>query len=46
MISGSRKGCYRLSLTHQLNKALGLEYWKRQGLLSLAETYLNIRIAL
>jgi RNA-directed DNA polymerase len=46
MISGSRKGCYRLSLTHQLNKALGLEYWKKQGLLSLAETYLNIRIAL
>jgi len=44
-ISGSRKGCYRLSLTHQLNKALGLEYWKKLGLLSLAESYTHYRYA-
>jgi RNA-directed DNA polymerase len=35
-ISGSRKGYWRLALTPQLNKALGLQYWKAQGLFSLA----------
>lgn len=34
-ISGSRKGYWRLALTPQLNKALGLQYWKAQGLFSL-----------
>jgi hypothetical protein len=35
LISGSRKKHWRLSCTPQLNKALGLAYWKIQGLISL-----------
>lgn len=34
-ISGSRKGYWRLANTPQVNKALGLQYWKSQGLFSL-----------
>ncbi|HHV76302.1 MAG TPA: group II intron reverse transcriptase/maturase [Syntrophothermus lipocalidus] len=39
LISGSRKGYWRLSNTPQVNKALGLAYWRNQGLISLYETY-------
>ncbi|ABZ85517.1 conserved hypothetical protein [Heliomicrobium modesticaldum Ice1] len=42
-ISGSRKGYWRLSLTPQMNKALGLAYWREQGLVSLVETYQSHR---
>lgn len=37
LISGSRKGYWRLSNTPQVNKALGLAYWQKQGLTSLVE---------
>ncbi|GIM46173.1 hypothetical protein DNHGIG_17220 [Collibacillus ludicampi] len=37
LISGSRKGYWRLSRTPQLNKALGLTYWRKQGLTSLVD---------
>ncbi|ABZ83631.1 reverse transcriptase (RNA-dependent DNA polymerase) [Heliomicrobium modesticaldum Ice1] len=42
-ISGSRKGYWRLALTPQMNKALGLAYWREQGLVSLVETYQSHR---
>lgn len=38
-ISGSRKGCWRLALSPQIKKALGLDYWRTQGLFGLAENY-------
>ncbi|WP_207635912.1 group II intron reverse transcriptase/maturase [Desulforamulus hydrothermalis] len=43
LISGSRKGYWRLSKTPQLNKALGLAFWREQGLRSLAERYNELR---
>jgi len=43
LISGSRKGYWRLSNTPQVNKALGLAFWREQGLRSLIERYDNIR---
>lgn len=42
-ISWSRKGYWRLSRTPQVNKALGLAYWRDQGLISLSETYRALR---
>ncbi|MCR4426221.1 MAG: group II intron reverse transcriptase/maturase, partial [Firmicutes bacterium] len=42
-ISGSRKGYRRLALTPQLSKALGLAYWRNQGLLSLSDLYSSYR---
>ncbi|GMA66277.1 hypothetical protein GCM10025859_67680 [Alicyclobacillus fastidiosus] len=42
-ISGSRKGYWRLSKTAQMNKALGLAYWREQGLVSLVERYDSFR---
>jgi group II intron reverse transcriptase/maturase len=39
LIGGSRKGYWRLSNTPQMNKALGLAYWRSQGLVSLSERY-------
>jgi hypothetical protein len=44
-ISGSRKGYWRLSDTPHVNKALGLAYWRGQGLISLVETYRYLRCA-
>lgn len=44
-ISGSRKGYWCLSDTPQVNKALGLAYWRNQGLVSLVETYHQLRSA-
>ncbi len=38
-IVGSRKKYWRLSNTPQVAKALGLLYWKEQGLVSLQEVY-------
>jgi len=43
LISGSRKGNWRLSNTPQVNKALGLAFWREQGLKSLVEQYDYIR---
>lgn len=43
LIGGSRKGYWRLSKTPQVNKALGLVFWREQGLKSLVERYDNIR---
>jgi group II intron reverse transcriptase/maturase len=43
LISGSRKGYWRLANTPQVNKALGLAYWRNQGLFSLVEMYRNLR---
>jgi group II intron reverse transcriptase/maturase len=31
----SSKGCWRISITSQMHKALGLAYWREQGLVSL-----------
>lgn len=39
LISRSRKGYWRLANTPQVNKALGLSFWKNQGLMSLVERY-------
>jgi group II intron reverse transcriptase/maturase len=44
-LAGSRKGYWHLALTPQLNKALGLAYWRDQGLISLVETYHQLRSA-
>ena len=41
LISGSRKGYW--PNTPQMNKALGLAYWKNQELVSLVERYDSIR---
>jgi RNA-directed DNA polymerase len=43
LIGCSRKGYWRLSNTPQMNKALGLAYWRSQGLVSLSERYNAIR---
>jgi hypothetical protein len=43
LISGSRKGYWRLSNSPQLNKALGLAYWRSQGLKSLVEHFDALR---
>jgi len=45
LISGSRKGYWRLSNTPQINKALGLAFWREQGLKSLTERYDYLRSA-
>jgi len=39
----SSKGCWRISLTPQMHKALGLAYWREQGLVSLLERYKELR---
>ena len=38
-IASSRKKYWRLSNTPQVNKALGIEYWQKQGLKSLVGRY-------
>jgi group II intron reverse transcriptase/maturase len=43
MIAGSRKGCWVLSRTPQLNQALGKVYWQRQGSISLEQLHSVIR---
>lgn len=43
LISSSRKGHWRLSKTPQINKALGLAFWRKQGLRSLVERYNELR---
>jgi hypothetical protein len=40
---GSRKGYWRLANTPQMNKALGLAYWRAQGLTSLVKRYSAFR---
>ncbi|MCL4440922.1 MAG: group II intron reverse transcriptase/maturase [Firmicutes bacterium] len=45
LISASRKGYWRLSNTPQVNKALGLAFWREQGLKSLVERYNKLRCA-
>jgi RNA-directed DNA polymerase len=42
-ISRSRKGYWRLANTPQLNKALGLAYWRDQGLTSLVVRFDELR---
>ena len=43
-ISGSRKGCWRLSKTPQMHKALSIEFWCAQGLKSLTGCYQKLRL--
>ena len=43
LISASRKGYWRLANTPQVNKALGIAYWRNQGLVSLVERYDSLR---
>jgi len=43
LISSSRKGYWRLALSPQVSKALGLAYWRNQGLFSLTEMYRSLR---
>lgn len=38
-IAGTRKGCWRAAATPQLHQALGLAYWRDQGLVGLLERY-------
>lgn len=41
-IAFSRKRYWRLANTPQINKVLGLAYWRRQGLVSLVERYYEL----
>ncbi|MDI6814166.1 MAG: group II intron reverse transcriptase/maturase [Desulfitobacteriaceae bacterium] len=43
LISGSRKGTWRLAKTPQVNKALGFTFWQNQGLKSLVKRYDELR---
>jgi hypothetical protein len=43
LISGSRKGYWRLATSPQVNKALGLSFWRDKGLKSLTERYDHLR---
>jgi group II intron reverse transcriptase/maturase len=45
LISGSRKGHWRLSKAPQVNKALDLAFWRDKGLKSLTERYDQLRSA-
>lgn len=44
-IAGTRKGYWRTAATPQLHKALGLAYWRDQGLVGLLERYERSRRA-
>ena len=44
-LAGSRKGYWPLAKTEQVHKALGLAYWRDQGLLSLVDMYRQLHIA-
>ena len=44
-IAGTRKGYWRTAATPQLHKALGLAYWRAQGLVSLVERFERTRSA-
>lgn len=46
LIAGSRKGYWRLAKTPQVNKALGLAFWRDKGLKSLTERYDQLRCTL
>ncbi len=41
-IAFSRKGYWRLANTPQVNKALGLAYWREQGLIRLVDRYYEV----
>ena len=41
-IAFSRKQYWRLAKTPQINKALGLAYWREQGLISLVDRYYDM----
>jgi group II intron reverse transcriptase/maturase len=41
-VAFSRKGEWRLANSPQINKALGLAYWRKQGLVSLVERYYEL----
>lgn len=41
-IAFSRKKCWRLANTPQINKALGLAYWREQGLVRLVDRYYEL----
>lgn len=43
LISSSRKGHWRLANSPQINKALGIAYWQKQGLKSLVERFDALR---
>ena len=38
-IGYSRKGNWRLSMTPQIHKVMGIDYWKERGLVNLVEGY-------
>jgi len=40
----SRKGYWRLANTPQINKALGIAYWRRQGLIILEDRYYEMLV--
>jgi group II intron reverse transcriptase/maturase len=42
-IALSSKGCWRIALTPQMHRALGLAYWQEQGLVSLFKRYEELR---
>ena len=43
--AGSRKGHWRIAHSPPLHKAMGIAYWQKQGLISLAERYQMLRQA-
>jgi group II intron reverse transcriptase/maturase len=43
MVLSSRKGCWRIANTPQLDRAMGLSYWKQRGLVSLADRHHAMR---
>jgi RNA-directed DNA polymerase len=45
-IACSRKKYWRLSQTPQLNKAMGVKYWEKEGLVSLVDAYYKKRMTL
>ena len=44
-IAASRKKYWRLANTPQVNKALGLTYWREQGLVNLVDRYYEMLIS-
>lgn len=43
-VAFSRKRYWRLANTHQINKALGLAYWRKQGLVTLVGRYYDMMV--
>jgi hypothetical protein len=45
-VAFSRKQCWRIANTPQINKALGIAYWRKQGLIMLVDRYYELLVSL